>query len=42
VLIIDGYESVIDLILIDMKDFDVIPGMDWLVSYHAIVNCCIK
>lgn len=27
------------LILLDMTDFDVILGMDWLLAYHAIVDC---
>lgn len=42
VIVIDGHELVIDLILLDMKDFDVIIGMDWLASYHATVNCYMK
>ena len=34
-----GYlEMLIDLVLIDLQDFDVILGMDWLASYHAFVN----
>ena len=35
-----GYlEMPIDLVLIDLQDFDVILGMDWLASYHAFVDC---
>ena len=35
-----GYrEMTIDLVLLDLHDFDVILGMDWLASYHASVNC---
>ena len=30
VLYIWGYEVTIDLVLLDMSDFDVIVGMDWL------------
>lgn len=42
VIVINGHELVVDLILLDMKDFDVILGMDWLASYHATVNCYMK
>ena len=28
-----------DLIILDMWDFDVILGMDWLATYHALVDC---
>ncbi|XP_043698650.1 uncharacterized protein LOC122649528 [Telopea speciosissima] len=31
-----------DLILLEMKDFDVILGMDWLAAYHASVLCFEK
>lgn len=30
VTVIDGHELVVNLILLDVKDFDVILGMDWL------------
>ena len=34
-----GYrEMTVDLILLDLQDFDVILGMDWLASYHASVD----
>ncbi|RVW84791.1 Retrovirus-related Pol polyprotein from transposon 17.6 [Vitis vinifera] len=29
----------VDLVLLDLQDFDVILGMDWLASYHASVDC---
>nr|CAN61139.1 hypothetical protein VITISV_009489 [Vitis vinifera] len=32
----------VDLVLLDLQDFDVILGMDWLASYHASVNCFEK
>ncbi|RVW46416.1 hypothetical protein CK203_081708 [Vitis vinifera] len=32
-------EMIVDLVLIDLQDFDVILGMDWLASYHASVDC---
>ena len=28
-----------DLIILDMHDFDVILGMDWLEKYHATMDC---
>lgn len=31
-----------DLILLDMNDFNVILGMDWLSAYHATVGCFHK
>ena len=32
-------EMPIDLVFLDLQDFDVILGMDWLASYHAFVDC---
>ncbi|XP_070035069.1 uncharacterized protein [Nicotiana tomentosiformis] len=34
-----GYETKADLPLLDMTDFEVILGMDWLSPYHAILDC---
>ena len=35
-----GYrEMIVDLVLLDLQDFDVILGMDWLASYNASVDC---
>ena len=35
-----GYrEMTVDLVLLNLQDFDVILGMDWLASYHAFVDC---
>ncbi|XP_038989917.1 uncharacterized protein LOC120113176 [Phoenix dactylifera] len=34
-----GRDLPIDLIVIDMHDFDIILGMDWLASYFATINC---
>ena len=31
-----------DLIILDMHDFDVILGMDWLEKYHATMDCFSK
>ncbi|KAH0645440.1 hypothetical protein KY284_033324 [Solanum tuberosum] len=39
---IQGYDTRVDLILLDMVDFDVILGMDWLSPYHAISECYAK
>ncbi|XP_070041134.1 uncharacterized protein [Nicotiana tomentosiformis] len=33
-----GYETREDLLLLDMTDFEVILGMDWLSPYHAILD----
>ena len=30
------------LIILDMHDFDVILGMDWLETYHATMDCFSK
>ncbi|XP_070013185.1 uncharacterized protein [Nicotiana sylvestris] len=37
-----GYETRADLLLLDMTDFEVILGMDWLSPYHAILDCHAK
>jgi hypothetical protein len=39
VVSIAGRELVWDLIVLDMRDFDVLLGMDWLSYYHAVVHC---
>ena len=39
-LMMIGYrEMPVDLVLLDLQDFDVILGMDWLASYHASIDC---
>ncbi|XP_070017845.1 uncharacterized protein [Nicotiana sylvestris] len=35
---IGGLETQVDLLLLDMVDFDVILGMDWLSPYHTILD----
>ncbi|XP_070050557.1 uncharacterized protein [Nicotiana tomentosiformis] len=35
---IGDYETRVDLLLLGMVDFGVILGMDWLLSYHAILD----
>ena len=41
-VIIGGQEFLADLILLDIHDFDVILGMDWLSKHHATVDCYRK
>ncbi|XP_070047163.1 uncharacterized protein [Nicotiana tomentosiformis] len=36
------YETKADLLLLDMTDFEIILGMDWLSLYHAILDCHAK
>ncbi|XP_070056682.1 uncharacterized protein [Nicotiana tomentosiformis] len=42
VVIFYGYETRVDLWLLNMTDFEVILGMDWLSPYHAILDCHAK
>ncbi|XP_070026702.1 uncharacterized protein [Nicotiana sylvestris] len=42
VIVIGGLETCVDLLLLDMVDFDIILGMDWLSPYHAILDCHAK
>ena len=35
-------DLVADLILLHMHDFDAILGMDWLSTYHVVVECSEK
>ncbi|CAN4087038.1 unnamed protein product [Withania somnifera] len=39
---IDGLDTWVDLILLDMVDFDIILGMDWLSPHRAILDCYAK
>ena len=41
-VIIGGQEFLADLILVDIHDFDVILGMNWLSRHHATVDCYRK
>lgn len=34
-----GRDAVVDLILLEMSDFDMILGMDWLALFHATMDC---
>ena len=42
VIQIEDREMLADLILMDMYEYDVILGMDWLAAYHASVDCFRK
>ncbi|XP_070044999.1 uncharacterized protein [Nicotiana tomentosiformis] len=42
VVIIGSLATSEDLLLLDMVDFDVILGMDWLSPYHVILDCHVK
>ncbi|KAF3645078.1 hypothetical protein FXO37_21138 [Capsicum annuum] len=35
-------ETLVDLIVLDMVDFDFILGIDWLAPYHVILDCFAK
>ncbi|XP_070042952.1 uncharacterized protein [Nicotiana tomentosiformis] len=37
-----GYETRENLMFLDMTDFEVILGMDWLSIYHSILDCHAK
>lgn len=37
-----GYETWVDLLILDMVDFDVILGMHWLAPYHDFLDCYAK
>ena len=38
-VIIEGHEFRANLVLLDIQDFDVILGMDWLSQHHATMDC---
>ncbi|XP_070022255.1 uncharacterized protein [Nicotiana sylvestris] len=42
IVVIEGLETSVDLLLLDMVDFDVILGMDWLLPYYTILDCHAK
>ena len=41
-VIIEGHEFRASLVLLDIQDFDVILGMDWLSRHHATMDCYRK
>ena len=36
---ISGTLLIVDLRIMDMSEFDVILGMDWLTAYRVVINC---
>ncbi|XP_070002869.1 uncharacterized protein [Nicotiana sylvestris] len=42
IVVIEGLGTRVDMLLLDMVDFDVILGMDWLSPYHVILDCHAK
>ena len=36
---ISGTLVTVDLRIMDMSEFDVIPGMDWLTAYRVVIDC---
>ncbi|XP_070038242.1 uncharacterized protein [Nicotiana tomentosiformis] len=42
VIFIQGRDTIVDLLIFPMSDFDVIMGMDWLASCYASVDCHSK
>ena len=41
-MIIEGHEFRANLVLLDIQDFNVILGMDWLSQHHTTMDCVIK
>ncbi|XP_070020749.1 uncharacterized protein [Nicotiana sylvestris] len=37
-----GFKTSVDLLLLDMIDFEIILGMDWLSTYHSVIDCHAK
>lgn len=41
-VIVPEFDTQINLIVLDMIDFNVILGLDWLSPYHAVMDCFAK
>ncbi|KAL0405467.1 UNVERIFIED_CONTAM: Retrovirus-related Pol polyprotein from transposon [Sesamum latifolium] len=41
-IVVEGVTLYADLVVINLREFDVILGMDWLASNHALVDCQTK
>ena len=39
---VNGVDTLVNLMLLEMMDFDIILGMDWLASRHATLDCYSK
>ncbi|XP_070036866.1 uncharacterized protein [Nicotiana tomentosiformis] len=37
-VVMGGFETIVDILLLNMVDYDVILGMDWLSPYHTILD----
>ncbi|KAF3683401.1 Cell differentiation protein RCD1 -like protein [Capsicum annuum] len=42
VISIQGKDTIFDLLVLPMTDFDVIMGMNWLASCYTLINCYAK
>ena len=38
-MLVEGKELLADLVLLDVINFDVILGMDWLAQHYASLDC---
>ena len=36
---ISGIQLTVDLRVMDMSEFDVVLGMDWMIAYRVIIDC---
>jgi len=39
---LSGYETEVDLIPLELHDFNIILGMNWLSNYKALIDCYAK
>ena len=39
---ISGIPLIVNLRVMDMSEFDVILGMDWLTAHRAVIDCALK
>ncbi|KAL3324043.1 hypothetical protein AABB24_038290 [Solanum stoloniferum] len=37
-----GFQTWVDLVILDMTDFDIIFGMTWLSPYYVVLTCNAK
>ena len=37
-----GFQTWVDLFILDMKYFDIILGMNWLSPYYDVIHCNAK
>lgn len=41
-IVIEGKAFPVSLVLLDIQNFDIILGMDWLATHHATLDCFQK